>query len=682
MIERFKPDFSTTKNKIFFGIKVAVAIVYTILFAMIFVNEYYYSWDVLPDVPVKYFELSRVIFPIVLYIVGMLIIFFNPKWSNKKNTIATLVLSGISIIVTFYITQFSIITDNDYLIENYNMLNMRIIFVIFNLFILTTFFLLIYSIFGSFKVSIITLSVGACIISLVNYFVTLFRGTALIAVDFTNTSTGLSVAGGYEYRLHYRIVILLMVTIIMCTLALKLDKNPVKFLWVRALAIVATTLCLVVGYSKIWNSNHYDKLIKVKYFKPQRSFIKKGFYITFLKSIKDLKVKEPDNYSVKKVEELADKYKGTKAKTEDKPNVIVIMNEAFCDFSSLCDLKINKDNLPFVHSLKENTVKGRLYVPVYGGGTVSTEFESLTGNSMAFVPNGITCYTTYLFDPMASLASNLKKQGYGRAEALHPYRKADYKRDKVYDYFGFDKFYDMEKFGENPELCGAYISDNADANKLIKYFKKYRKKSDKPYFMFNVTMQNHSPFLSGNVSGGYKLKYPSAMVEANEYMNLISHSDAALKKIVEYFKSIDEKTIIVFYGDHQPKVEEEFYVQTEKSFKIKNIPVAQQKRVTNYYIWANYDIEEKEQDISSNYLPSLILDTAGLAKSGYDQFASEVMKEVPVVSIYGCLDKNGVSFNALDKVNEHYNLMNLYNIAQYNNIHDVDHRVDKFFQVK
>ena len=70
--------------------------------------------------------------------------------------------------------------------------------------------------------------------------------------------------------------------------------------------------------------------------------------------------------------------------------------------------------------------------------------------------------------------------------------------------------------------------------------------------MYNVTMQNHSPFLSGKVSGGYKLGYKGNLKEANEYMNLVSHSDAAAKKLLNYFKKVNEKTVVLFFGDHQP----------------------------------------------------------------------------------------------------------------------------------
>lgn len=47
------------------------------------------------------------------------------------------------------------------------------------------------------------------------------------------------------------------------------------------------------------------------------------------------------------------------------------------------------DYMPFIRGLTENTVKGRLMVSVKGGNTANSEYEFLTGNSMAFLPVGL-----------------------------------------------------------------------------------------------------------------------------------------------------------------------------------------------------------------------------------------------------------------------------------------------------
>ena len=684
MVRYFKQDLTTKKGKIYFGIKVAVALLFTYYLINFFVQKYYYDWGLSYKTGEPKFEVSRIIIIVLVWLFGIFSLFVNIDFgkTKKSSVISTLVISALSVFMIFINTQFSVATGSMDVIFGY-FIHMRFIHFVFNMLILVTFFLILYAITNSFKISIIVLDIMAYIICVVNYFVTEFRGTAFIAVDFTTADTGLSVAGGYKYVFVFRMIIVTMMAIIIALWALKLDRNPIKFWWLRVVAALLAVVLILIGYTRIWNSDHYDKLIKVKYYRPQVTYRTNGFYISFLKSIKDIKVDKPAGYSKAKVEGFAKKYPGTKATTKDTPNVIVVMNEAFTDYSMLCDLNINKDNLPFLHSLKDNTISGRLFTPVFGGGTVSTEFESLTSNTMTFEPYGVTSYTTFIHEPMESLASNLKEQGIGKAEAVHPFIKEDYNRDKVYKYFGFDAFYGMEDFGKDPEICGTFISDNADVEKVIEKFKKYRKTSKKPYFMYNVTMQNHSPFLSGKDLGDYKLGYKGSLKEANEYMNLISHSDASAKKLINYFKKVDEKTVVLFFGDHQPKLEDSFFTDIDKTFKLKQIPYDQRKRISSYYLWANFDIDEKKgYDISSNFLEELVLKTAGLGMSGYQQMASDIMKDVPVVSLYGCLDKNGKSFMATDKKSKYYKRLNDYHIAQYNDLHDVENRVDKFYKVK
>ncbi len=47
--------------------------------------------------------------------------------------------------------------------------------------------------------------------------------------------------------------------------------------------------------------------------------------------------------------------------------------------------------------------------------------------------------------------------------------------------------------------------------------------------------------------------------KAEQYLNMIKMSDKALKELVHYFEKVDEPTVIVFFGDHQPDLEETFY---------------------------------------------------------------------------------------------------------------------------
>ena len=105
-----------------------------------------------------------------------------------------------------------------------------------------------------------------------------------------------------------------------------------------------------------------------------------------------------------------------------KPNIIVIMNEAFSDPSVLGDFTTNEDYMPFVHSLldgADNTISGHLNVSVKGGNTANTEFEYLTGASMAFLPYGSIPYQQYVKKETPSMASYLSSLGYYTI-AMHP----------------------------------------------------------------------------------------------------------------------------------------------------------------------------------------------------------------------------------------------------------------------
>ena len=74
-----------------------------------------------------------------------------------------------------------------------------------------------------------------------------------------------------------------------------------------------------------------------------------------------------------------------------------------------------------------------------GRGTAKTEYEFLTGNSMAFLPSGSIPYQQYVLEPTASLASLLKENGY-RTLAIHPGERTSWQRNQAYPLLGFDQF--------------------------------------------------------------------------------------------------------------------------------------------------------------------------------------------------------------------------------------------------
>ena len=120
--------------------------------------------------------------------------------------------------------------------------------------------------------------------------------------------------------------------------------------------------------------------------------------------------------------------------------------------------------MAYYNSLDTNTVKGHLLVSTIGGGTSNSEYEFLTGNSIAFVP-GTVPYQQFVLKDTFSLARLFKDRGYTTL-ALHPYDGSGYNRERVYSYFGFDYFYDMDSFTDPELVRNRYISDTVSYTHL------------------------------------------------------------------------------------------------------------------------------------------------------------------------------------------------------------------------
>ena len=67
---------------------------------------------------------------------------------------------------------------------------------------------------------------------------------------------------------------------------------------------------------------------------------------------------------------------------------------------------------------------------MFGGGTCNTEFEFLTGMTMKFLPPGVSVYQTMVVNPLESLATTMREQGY-QSIAFHPGKPTSWRRNVV-----------------------------------------------------------------------------------------------------------------------------------------------------------------------------------------------------------------------------------------------------------
>ena len=385
------------------------------------------------------------------------------------------------------------------------------------------------------------------------------------------------------------------------------------------------------------------------------------------------------------------------------------MNETFSDLRVLGQLSTNQDYMPFTRSLTKNTIKGNLYMPVTGAGTSNSEFEFLTGNTMAFLAAGSNAYELYIKSQLPSLAYTLAAQNYSRT-ALHVYYRTSWQRDVNYPLLGFERYDSIESFidndaideyrngnksfsdfedavneqypGENV-LLRRFVSDRFDY-KLLEQMYEERDPS-KPFFIFNVTMQNHGSYDSAYENFDQKIKLTSTeeyYPAANRYLSLIYESDQAFKELVEYFSNVDEPTIICMFGDHQPNIETEF-VESLLGSDISDLSTEdnQKRFVTPFVIWANYNIEEGYVDkMSANYLSTLLLQVADLKTTKYNDYLSALYRYVPVIDSNGYITADD-EYYTFDETSEYTDLLAGYEKVQYNNLFDTIGRHDELFYI-
>lgn len=525
--------------------------------------------------------------------------------------------------------------------------------------------LLLQILFRSVRLSTIVGNLIAFIYGTANYFVTLFRGSPIVPGDFFVIGTAKNVIQNYTYQITPELLTAVVILIIWCFAVWKISagikKTPRRFALIGVfpftfLAWYISTANFYLPNLDLWDLNNNTK--------------EYGLTMSLVSNIRRLNVSAPEGYSLEALETLCEQYKTSDSSEYRTPNVIAIMNESYSDLGVIYPNLDNETYMAYYNSLDTNTVKGHLLVSTIGGGTSNSEYEFLTGNSIAFVP-GTVPYQQFVLKDTFSLARLFKDRGYTTL-ALHPYDGSGYNRERVYSYFGFDYFYDIDSFTDPELVRDRYISDKDSYQKVIDLYEEYSD-ADHPVFIFNVTMQNHSDYSTGYYGDdtvqipGYEGDFP----DAEEYLTLIRESDNAIPVLIDYFSNIEEPTVIVLFGDHQPKISDDFYeAALGKPLEDWSLDEAQERFIVPFFIWANYDIEEESNIFTSaNYLSSLLFQVAGIKPVPYQNYLMEQMKKIPAMNINGYYNQTGDCFGYWEE-NEFTDILDTNWQIQYNDMFD------------
>lgn len=343
-----------------------------------------------------------------------------------------------------------------------------------------------------------------------------------------------------------------------------------------------------------------------------------------------------DNVKTMTAENVAESYeffaeKGTLREADEavRPNVIVVMNESWWNTDNLdgAKISISRDPMEPYKNMPEECVKGYLTSNVYGGGTVSSEADFLTGINTKYCVGDAFVYAKTLDRKLPSLVDYFNALEY-ETVAIHPYYGHFYDRETVYRNMGFDKaFFDEDMTYR--DIYTRYISDESLVKQIIDEYES----GDGNKFIWGISIANHKTVLEYDVAGAEEYDFPISVELAEEtldeqekealvsYVNGIYNAGKSYEMLIEYFSQKEEPVVVVMFGDHIPNFSQETLTAVGLDMEADSQEMLEKLYSVPVVMWSNYETEEIEAPAGENiqYLSELLIDYANLPDSEMTQ---------------------------------------------------------------
>lgn len=442
----------------------------------------------------------------------------------------------------------------------------------------------------------------------------------------------------------------------------------------RALLRVATgALCLLgISYLAGFNSpgnaarGTYDALgASWRPWSQQRNYLGNGFVGGFLYNLAVPAMARPADYSAAEMSRITAKYTAAAERINrhrdtdalDDVNVVMVLSESFTDPTALEGVHVEDDPIPFTRRLMGTTMSGQMLTQSIGGGTANMEFEALTGMSMSQLPRQLRVPYQRLvpnYETFPSAVSWLRGGGH-HTVAIHPFTTEMYRRRDVYRAFGFDEFvHDSTMHDQTVSGHDGFISD---ASAFAEVDRRIAAKRE-PLFVNLVTMQNHIPYPE-RYDDPPRVTGPGgeSLTQTAQYVRGLTHSDDALRGFISRLRRSDERTVVVFYGDHLPATYpgSVFEANTKRAM-----------HQTPFFVWANFPGPDDAQPTTSPvHFIDLVLERSGAAVTPYYALLTELRRAVPAMDSGMLVDAND-RLVALSDLSDHARrLLHDYRLVQY-----------------
>ena len=406
---------------------------------------------------------------------------------------------------------------------------------------------------------------------------------------------------------------------------------------------------------------------KWKFWHQSANYVRNGFVGGMLYNTDVPGMVTPPDYSEATMRAIAEKYAAAAAgiNQERDPdalggvNVVMALSETFTDPTRLADVEFAEDPIPYTRSLMRRTTSGNMLAMRFGGGTANMEFAALTGMSMAlFQPQMNTPYQMLVpdYERFPSLVGYLSQLGH-RTAAIHPFLPSLYRRSEVYPILGFETadFADDMTHQETLEDSD-FISDDAAFEEVSDHIRD----SAEPVLVNLVTMQNHFP-MAGSYSEPITMTGLDDLdlkANAEHYARGLRYSDEALRRFVESMDSSEEKTILLFYGDHLPA----FWPP-----EVRSANGARRMRETPFLVYANFGDQQARRlpTTSPNFFANQILEAADATLPPYYALLEELESEIPAMEHLMMIGSDNVRITEDELSPRARELLHDYRLVQY-----------------
>ena len=403
-----------------------------------------------------------------------------------------------------------------------------------------------------------------------------------------------------------------------------------------------------------------------------------GFMLGFMYNWSKFELTPPENYTAAKISEIKSAYEkkatGKNKLADADYNIVTILDESFFDPAEISDyypikknpdltknsmnVPVTDDVIPTIRKLIETSATsknhkvGKMHSIDYGGGTANIEFEVDTAMSTFFVSTTPFVDLIPRTNVVPSIASFAKSAGY-KTLAVHPFNGGMYKRNISLKKIGYDEFIDESAFTfTEKDDTRSYINDRSSYKEVLKKLNENEEKT----LVSLITMQNHAGYDEGYSTKSYILEdAPKAGEDMSEfsdyeknqvetYLESLHNSDYYLSEFLDELSKMDEKTVVLFYGDHSPGVFGR--VNSAKEAKISDLSY-----YTPYFVWANFDLiktnDEKLETHTPNCLMPTVFELLNLEETTNLKLSHAACREVPVLTRTAEVDDEKLKSNTL-----------------------------------